>query len=109
MSRGRVLRAASFFSGDGYGYGYEDCRGPVTSYGYGYGYEDCRGHPGAQPIRYYAHSTLSGSTVGRYVLVHDSVTLSHVRGPSVAPCVWPLTVACLECREGELHRPVLKS
>ena len=36
---------------------------------YGYGYEDCRGHPGAPPIRYYAHSTLSGSTVGRYVLV----------------------------------------
>ena len=36
---------------------------------YGYGYEDCRGHPGAPPIRYHAHSTLSGSTVGRYVLV----------------------------------------
>ena len=27
-----------------------------------------RGHPGAPPIRYYAHSTLSGSTVGRKTL-----------------------------------------
>ena len=35
---------------------------------YGYGYEDCRGHPGAPPIRYYAHSTLSGSIVGRKTL-----------------------------------------
>ena len=34
---------------------------------YGYAREDCRGHPGAPPVRYYAHSTLSGSTVGRYV------------------------------------------
>ena len=39
----------------------------VVSNGYGYGYEDCRGHPGARTMRYYAHSTLSGSTVGRYV------------------------------------------
>ena len=40
-------------------------------YVYGYGYGDCRGHPGAPPIRYYtyAHSILSGSTEGRYVLV----------------------------------------
>ena len=36
--------------------------------GRSYGYEDCRGHPGAPPIRYYAHSTLSGSTEGRKTL-----------------------------------------
>ena len=38
-------------------------------YGYDYGYENCRGHPGAPPIRYNAYSTLSGSTMGRCVLV----------------------------------------
>ena len=104
MSRGRVLRAASFFSGDGYGYGYEDCRGPVTSYGYGYGYEDCRGHPGAQPIRYYAHSTLSGSTVGRYVLVRLCLSLrpspTCAARPSRRRCVatdWPASRATQAC------------
>ena len=47
-----------------------------------YGYEDCRGHPGAPPMRYYAHSTLSGSTMGRYVcwyttLCHSAVSRSE--------------------------------
>ena len=58
-------------------------------YGYGYGYEDCRGHPGAPPIRYNAYSTLSGSTMGRCVLVRLCHSLP--RAPPVRRAA-----ACLE-------------
>ena len=53
----------------------------MRRYGYGYRYEYCRGHPGAPPIRYYAHSTLSGSTVGRYVLVQVCVVANVSNQP----------------------------
>ena len=64
-------------------------RGYLGVYGYGYGYEDCHGHPGAPPIRYDAYSTLSGSTVGRCVLVRLCHSLP--RAPPVRRAA-----ACLE-------------
>ena len=63
--------------------------GTFSGYGYGYGYENCRGHPGAPPIRYNAYSTLSGSTVGRCVLVRLCHSLP--RAPPVRRAA-----ACLE-------------